>query len=272
MEQARIHPGWRQRGRWSSVLFRVGIGLLSTLFLLFLGVPLVALLFREPPSAIWGELQQPETLLALRISLITTTLSTLFAMLFGLPVAYVLARGNFRGRGLLETLVTMPTVLPPVVAGVALLLTFGRMGLLGGYLSTFGITIPFTTVAVVMAQTFIAAPFFVNSAKAGLEQMDRRYEQAAYTLRASPWYTFWHVTLPLVRPALLSGIGLAWARALGEFGATITFAGNFPGTTQTMPTAIYIASQDNLEQAIAIAVVLLAVSFGLLLALRVRRR
>ncbi|EFH87583.1 ABC transporter permease [Ktedonobacter racemifer] len=259
------------RGRWGNLLFRLGIGLLSALFLLFLGIPLVALLFHEAPAVVWSELQQPDILQALQISLLTTTVSTLLAVVFGLPVAYLLARGSFRGHGFLETLVTMPTVLPPVVAGVALLLTFGRMGLLGSYLRTFGISIPFTTVAVIMAQTFIAAPFFINSAKAGLEQMDRRYEQAAYTLRASAWYTFRRVTLPLIRPALLAGVGLSWARALGEFGATITFAGNFPGITQTMPTAIYLASQDDLDKSIALAVVLLAVSFGLLLALRIRR-
>lgn len=255
--------------RWPA---RLLVGVLATLFLLFLGIPLASLLFQEPPSAIWNELEQPVVLQALQLSLITTTLSTLTAIVFGLPVAYVLARYNFAGKKLLETLVTLPTVLPPVVAGVALLLAFGRMGLIGRYLDMIGITIPFTTVAVVMAQTFIAAPFFVNSAKAGFEQLDRRYEQAAYTLRASPFYTFFRVVLPLVRPALLSGIGLSWARSLGEFGATITFAGNFAGTTQTVPIAVYLASETDLDQAIALAVVLLAVSFGLLLALRIGRK
>src|SRR5581483_4210085 len=216
-------------------------------------------------------MQQPDVLMALQLSLLTTCLSTLVAVVFGLPVAYALARVQFPGRNVLETLVTMPTVLPPVVAGVAMLLAFGRMGLIGHYLSLLGITIPFTTVAVVMAQTFIAAPFFVNSAKAGLEQLDRRYELAAYTLRASPFYAFRRVVLPLIRPALLSGIGLAWARALGEFGATITFAGNFPGVTQTMPIAVYIASESDLDKAIALSVVLLAVSFGVLLVLRLSR-
>ena len=250
--------------RWP---FRILVGLLASLFLLFLGVPLASLCFHESPALIWHEIQQPDMLLALQLSLLTTTLSTCFAFVFGLPVAYVLARMNFPGRNALETLVTLPTVLPPVVAGVALLLTFGRMGLLGHYLRLLGISIPFTMVAVVMAQTFIAAPFLVNSAKAGLEQLDRRYEQAAYTLRASPWYTFRRVVLPLIRPALLSGIGVAWARALGEFGATITFAGNFPGTTQTMPIAVYLASESDLDKAIALAVVLLVVSCGVLLVL-----
>jgi molybdate transport system permease protein len=255
--------------RWPA---RLLVGIMATLFLLFLGIPLASLLFQESPSAVWDALQQPDILQALQLSLLTTTLSTLAAVVFGLPVAYILARFDFLGKRLLETLVTLPTVLPPVVAGVALLLTFGRMGLIGRYLNMIGITIPFTTIAVVMAQTFIAAPFFVNSAKAGFEQLDRRYEQAAYTLRASPLYTFFRVVLPLVRPALLAGIGLSWARSLGEFGATITFAGNFAGTTQTVPIAVYLASETDLDKAIALAVVLLAVSFGLLLALRVGRK
>jgi molybdate transport system permease protein len=251
---------------------RIVAGGLAGLFFLFLGIPLVALLLREAPGAVWASLLEPDVGQALQLSVVTTTLSTLLAVIFGLPVAYVLARLSFPGRGVLETLVTMPTVLPPVVAGVALLLTFGRTGLLGHYLDLLGISLPFTTVAVVMAQVFVSAPFFVNSAKAGLEQLDRRYEQAAYTLRASPFYAFRRVVLPLIRPALLSGIGLAWARALGEFGATITFAGNFPGTTQTMPIAVYIASEIDLDKAIAISVVLLSASFAILLALRLGQR
>lgn len=254
-----IYAGW---------LASIGVAVLASLFFLFLGIPLVALLFREPPGVIWSEFQQPDILQSLRLSLVTTCISTGIAIIFGLPVAYVLVRMQFPGRKLLETLVTLPTVLPPVVAGIALLLTFGRVGLLGQYLNLIGITIPFTTVAVVMAQVFVAAPFFINSTKAGLEQLDRRYEAAAYTLRASPFYTFRRVVLPLIRPALLAGIGLSWARALGEFGATITFAGNFPGVTETMPIAVYIASESDLDKSIAISVVLLAVSFGILLALR----
>jgi molybdate transport system permease protein len=252
--------------RW---LTRIFVGVLASVFFLFLGIPLVALLISETPLALWAVLQESETLQAIQISIVTTCASTLLTVLFGLPVAYVLARGHFRGRGVLETLVTLPTVLPPVVAGVALLLAFGRMGLVGHYLNLFGITIPFTTPAVILAQIFVAGPFFVNSAKAGLSQLDRRYELAAYTLRASPLYTFFRVVLPLIQPALFAGIGLTWARALGEFGATITFAGNFPGVTQTLPIAVYIASESDLHRAIAIAIVLLAVSFGVLLALRI---
>lgn len=256
---------WKQRLGW------VCICCLATLFFLFLGIPLVALLFREPVAAVWHAMQQPDILQALELSFITTTLSTLVAIILGIPVAYILVRLQFPGRKILETLVTLPTVLPPVVAGVALLITFGRVGLIGRYLDTFGITIPFTTIAVIMAQVFISAPFFINSTRAGLEQLDQRYELAAYTLRASPFYTFRRIVLPLIRPALLAGSGLAWARALGEFGATITFAGNFPGVTQTMPIAVYIASEDDIDKAIALAVILLAVSFGILLTLRLAK-
>ncbi len=256
---------------WSRWPVRILVGLLAGIFFLFIGIPLVSLLFRESPALVWSEMLQPDVFQALQLSVLTTTLSALVAIILGLPVAYMLARVEFPGRQILETLVTLPTVLPPVVAGIALLLAFGRFGLVGHYLDMVGITIPFTTVAVVMAQTFVAAPFFINSTKAGLEQLDKRYEMAAYTLRASPFYTFRRVVLPLIRPALLSGIGLSWARALGEFGATITFAGNFPGTTETMPIAVYIASESDLDKSIALSVVLLAVSFAILLALRIGR-
>ena len=256
---------------WSRWPARILVGVLAGSFFLFLGIPLASLLLHEPPALLWAAIQQPFVIEALQLSILTTTISTLLAVLFGLPVAYVLARMQFPGRKLLETLVTLPTVLPPVVAGVALLLAFGRFGLIGRYLTPLGIAIPFTTVAVVMAQVFVSSPFFVNSARAGLEQLDRRYELAAYTLRASPFYAFRRVVIPLIRPALLSGAGLAWARALGELGATITFAGNFQGTTQTMPIAVYIAAETDLDTAVAISVVLLAVSFGVLLALRVGR-
>ncbi len=256
---------------WTRWPARLLVGVLAGSFFLFLGLPLAALIIREPPAMLWQAIQQPEEIEALQLSIVTTCISTLLSVVFGLPVAYILARLRFRGRAFLETLVTMPTVLPPVVAGVALLITFGRFGLLGRYLSPLGITLPFTTVAVVMAQMFVSSPFFINSAKAGLEQLDRRYEMAAYTLRASPLYTFRRVVLPLIRPALLSGAGLAWARALGELGATITFAGNFPGTTETTPIAVYITAESDLEAAVSLSVVLLAVSFGVLLGLRLGR-
>ncbi|HEU5382341.1 MAG TPA: ABC transporter permease, partial [Ktedonobacteraceae bacterium] len=254
--------------RW---LTFIAVATLASIFLLFLGIPLAALLLREPPGRLWQALQQPEVLQALQLSILTTSVSTLLAIVFGIPVAYVLARSRFPGRHLLEILVSMPTVLPPVVAGVALLIAFGRFGLVGHYLAPFGITLPFTTAAVVLAQVFVASPFFVNSVKAGLEQLDQRYELAAYTLRASPFYTFRRVVLPLVRPALFTGIGMSWTRALGEFGATIMFAGNFPGVTQTLPISIYTSAESDLDSAVAISVLLVAISFGILLALRTGR-
>jgi molybdate transport system permease protein len=261
---------------WTEVVtrwpMRILVGLLASIFFLFLALPLASLLLRESPDQLWSALMQTEVLEAVQLSVLTTVVSTGLTVLFGLPVAYLLARVPFPGRRVLETLVILPTVLPPVVAGIALLLTFGRLGLIGHYLNALGISIPFTTLAVIMAQIFISAPFFIANTKAGLEQLDSRYERAAYTLRASPFYTFRRVVLPLIRPALLSGIGLAWARALGEFGATITFAGNFPGVTQTLPIAVYIADESDLEKAVAISVVLLAISFGVLLVVQLVRR
>ena len=258
--------------RWNSWPSRVLVGLLAGIFVLFVGVPLAALLLHEPPGLLWRAFHRPEVFSALAISLLTTTMSTLFTVLLGLPVAYLLARTRLPGRALVEALVTLPTILPPVVAGVALLLAFGRLSLIGRYLNLFGITLPFTTAAVVMAQIFVSAPFFINSARVGLEQLDEQYELAAYTMGASRWGAFRHIVLPLVRPALLTGIGLAWARSVGELGATITFAGNLPGITQTLSIAVYLAAQDDLDTAVALSVLLLAVSFGVLLVVQLGRR
>ena len=254
---------------WSA---RILVGILAGSFLLFLGIPLAALILREPPAVLWDLIKQPEVLQALRLSIETTFVSIILTVIFGLPVAYVLVRTRIPGRRFLQTLVTMPTVLPPVVAGVALLITFGRFGLIGQYLTPLGISIPFTTVAVVMAQMFVSSPFFVNSARAGLEQLDPRYESAAHTLRASEFYTFRRVILPLIRPILLTGAGLAWARALGELGATITFAGSFPGVTETMPIAVYNAANTDVDSAVALSVILLAISFAVLISLQIGQK
>jgi len=260
------HPP--KRGRpWASWLTMGVVAVLAGIFFLYLLVPIAALLFHAPPDKIWAEMKEPDVRQALQLSFVTTTISTGLAIVFGLPAAIVLARTRMPGHRALETLATLPTVLPPTVAGLALLLAYGRMGLVGKHLAAFGITIPFTTTAVVMAQTFVAAPFFVNTARAGLDQLQGQYETAAYTLRASPLQAFRRVVLPLISPALLTAVGLAWARALGEFGATITFAGNFPGVTQTLPIAVYIASQSDLDKSIAVSVILLAVSFAVLLTL-----
>jgi molybdate transport system permease protein len=241
-------------------------------FLIFLGLPLVALVARQPPGHLLAALTSPEAVPSLLLSLETTTISLALAVLFGLPLAYLLARVPFPGRGVVETLVTLPTVLPPAVAGVALLVTFGRRGLLGQWLATtLDVSLPFTTAAVVMAQVFVAAPFFVNAARSAIAQLDPSFEEAAAVDGATRVQALTRVSMPLVAPALFSGAALTWARALGEFGATIVFAGSFLGRTETAPLAIYFAAESSFDAAIALSVVLLAVSFAVLLAARALR-
>jgi molybdate transport system permease protein len=228
-------------------------------------------LYRAPWATLPQRLTEPGVLTALRLSLLTATLATLVSLVLGVPLAWVLARTSFPGRKVVRALVTVPLVLPPVVGGVALLLVFGRAGLLGGWLDdTFGITLPFTTTGVVVAEAFVAMPFLVISVEGALRGADARYEEAAATLGASRWTAFRRVTLPLVAPGVAAGAVLCWARALGEFGATITFAGNFPGRTQTMPLAVYLALEQDLDAAIVLSLVLLAVSVTVLVALRER--
>jgi molybdate transport system permease protein len=239
--------------------------------LAFLVLPLAGLLLRAPWSTLGTRLAEPQVLEALRLSLITATLATVVCLVFGVPLAWVLARVPFPGARLVRALVTVPLVLPPVVGGVALLLVLGRRGIAGQWLdSAFGVTIPFTMTAVVLSQTFVAMPFLVISVEGALRAADPRYEEAAATLGASRWTVFRRVTLPLVAPGIAAGSILCWARALGEFGATITFAGNFPGRTQTMPLAVYIALETDPEAAIVLSLVLLAVSVIVLAALRDR--
>ena len=260
----------RQSGRTRQ---RVPVALLAPalLGLVFLTLPLVGLLARAPWSTMPQRLAEPEVLAALRLSVVTATLATVLCLVFGVPIAWLLARVEFRGRGLVRALVTVPLVLPPVVGGVALLLVFGRNGIVGAWLdATFGITLPFSTAAVVLAMTFVSMPFLVVSVEGALRGADARYEEAAATLGAGRWTVFTHVTLPLVAPGIAAGAVLCWARALGEFGATITFAGNFPGRTQTMPLAVYLALETDLEAAIVLSLILLAVSVTVLACLRDR--
>jgi molybdate transport system permease protein len=236
--------------------------------LLFLALPLVALLLRVSPGQLLARLGQPVVLDALRLSLITSAAATAIVVAFGIPLAHLLATREFRGKRLVEVLVDLPMVLPPTVAGFALLMAFGRYGFAGQALRLCGVTLPFTTLGVITAQVFMAAPFFVGATRAGFAAVDRRLLDAAATSGASESFTFLHVTLPLARPALLTGVAMSAARALGEFGATITFAGNLPGTTQTMPLAVYVALQSDLDAAVTLSVLLLAMSCGLLLGLR----
>ncbi|WP_416972960.1 molybdate ABC transporter permease subunit [Streptomyces sp. 4F14] len=235
----------------------------------FLLLPLLALLIRTPWSNLPALLTTPEVWEALRLSLICATAATAVSLILGVPLAWLLARTDFRGRSLLRALVTLPLVLPPVVGGVALLMALGRNGIAGQWLDRwFGITLPFTTTGVIIAEAFVAMPFLIISVEGTLRAADPRYEEAAATLGATRFTAFRRVTLPLIAPGIAAGAVLAWARALGEFGATITFAGNFPGKTQTMPLSVYLALQSNPESALALSLVLLAVSITVLAALR----
>ena len=244
---------------------------LAAVGIAFFVLPFLGLLWKVPWSAGWSILGRSEVRAALRLSMICSLWAAALAVVIGVPLAWLLARVSFPGRGLVRALCTVSMVLPPVVAGVALFYALGRRGLVGQYLDRwFGITLPFTTPAVVVAQTFVAMPFLVLTVEAAFRQQDLRYEDAARTLGATRWYVFCRVTLPAIRPGVVAGAVLAWARALGEFGATITFAGNFPGRTQTMPLAIYLANETNPDEALVLSLVLIAVSLGVLVALRDR--
>jgi molybdate transport system permease protein len=248
-----------------------GFAVPAALAVAFLAVPLLGLLGRTPWGSIGAELTTPRVAEALRLSLVCSLGAVAVSVVLGVPLALVLARVSFPGRNLVRALTTLPMVLPPVVGGVALLLAFGRRGLAGRWLDqAFGITLPFTTAGAILAEAFVAMPFLVITTEAGLRAMDRRYEDAAATLGAGRWLTFRRVTLPLIAPSLGAGTALCWARALGEFGATITFAGNLPRVTQTMPLAVYLALETDLEAAIALSLVLLAISLVVLVALRGR--
>ncbi|MGA0878526.1 MAG: molybdate ABC transporter permease subunit [Ilumatobacteraceae bacterium] len=237
----------------------------------FFALPLIGLLWRTPWSKAWAYLSADTAVTALRLSVICSLWATALSLVLGIPLAWFLARSSVRGRGIIRALCTLSMVLPPVVSGVALFFALGRRGLIGQYLDRwFDVTLPFTTAGVVIAQTFVAMPFLVITVEAALRQLDIRFEDAAHTLGASSWYTFRRVTLPAIRPALIAGAVLTWARALGEFGATITFAGNFPGTTQTMPLAVYLSLESNPEEAIVLALLLIVVSFAVLVGLRDR--
>src|SRR5262245_12026737 len=241
----------------------------ALLFISFLGLPVVALLLKVlPQEGIGQTLQEPLVTKALWLSSITSLSSLFLAVSFGTPIAYLLARHRFRGAALLDTLIDLPMVLPPTVAGVALLMAFGRRGLLGAWLDAVGIQIGFTTVAVVLAQSFVSTPFYIRAARAGFQSVDQELERVAYTLGHSAFSTFLRVTVPLALPALLGGAVMAWARALGEFGATIMFAGNLIGRTQTMPLAIYIAMESDLTAALVLSAILVLVSFSVLLLVR----
>ncbi|MHB1421029.1 MAG: ABC transporter permease [Bacillota bacterium] len=235
----------------------------------FIALPLVALFLKLTGSQLWEGLHSPQVYMAIRTSIYTTTIATVTVVLLGLPLAYILERYRFRGKVILDTLLNLPLILPPAVAGVALLMAFGRYGLVGMYLSQWGINISFSTTAVIMAQMFVSAPHFIKQSMNGIAGIDPTLEQASLSLGKSPWITFVKVTFPLSFPALLTGAVITWARAMGEFGATMMFAGNLPGKTQTLPLAIYAAMESNFATAVALSVTMVVFSFAVTLIVKV---
>lgn len=249
----------------------VGLLVPAVLALALIVVPLIGLVQRAPWSSLGDQLSSHAVRQALGLSLRCSLSAVGLSLVLGVPLAWMLARTSFPGRRLVRALVLVPMVLPPVVGGVALLYAFGRRGFAGHLLERLtGITLAFTTNGAILAETFVAMPFLIIVVEAGLRQVDVRYEEAAATLGAGPWRRFWRVTIPLVFPSLAAGAALAWARALGEFGATITFAGNLPGKTQTMPLAVYVALETSPDLAIVMSLILLAISLVVLAGLRDR--
>ena len=243
----------------------------ASLGVLLLLLPLLGMAVRTPWHSFGASLGDPNTKAALWLSLWTASVATALSLILGVPFAWLLARLNFAGKRFIRALVLLPLVLPPVVGGVALLLAFGRNGVVGRYLDQWlGITLPFTPGAVVIAQTFVAMPFLIITVEGALRSADIGLEDAAATLGATPWQVLRRVTLPLLIPAIGAGAVLTWARALGEFGATITFAGAFPGRTETMPIAVYYAMENDPQSAVVLSIVLLAVSMAVLIGLRDR--
>ena len=250
-------PGQYQAKNWVDQSWK----LLSLPLLLFITLPLVSLFTHASLSEVLKNLDQRAVLEAISLSLITSLATMLITLVFGTPVAYLLAQRRGRFHRLVDTLIDLPTVLPPSVSGVALLMAFGRQGLLGGWLAATGINLPFTTMAVIMAQVFIASPFYVKAASIGFAAIDPELKQAAALDGAGSWRTFRYIDIPLAGMALLSGSVMTWARALGEFGATIIFAGNFPGRTQTMPLAIYMGFEIDLNVALTLSIIMVGLSF-----------
>jgi len=240
----------------------------SLVLLGLIGLPIVALVWRSFDIRVLSFAVSGSAVNALKLSLVTSTISVILSLITGTPLAYIQAHWRFRGRAIIDLLVDLPVVLPPSVAGIALLMAFGRGGILGASLGSLGITIPFTTTAVVMAQVFVSAPFLVRSARIGFAAIDQQLEEAAKVEGASNWHIFRHIMLPLAGRALVTGIILCWTRALGEFGATLLFAGNLEGKTQTMPLAIYVGFEQGLGIALVLSLILLAVSLILLTLVR----
>lgn len=256
-------PAW-----WESLLGKVGLSLACALCTGFLTLPLVALVLRVPLDDLPRYLADPVVRDALRLSAVSSLLSLGLILAVGTPTAYLLGRYNFRGKRLVETLLELPLVLPPAVAGVALLFAFGRRTFVGGILRDLNLEVAFTLAAVVLAQTFVASPFYIKAARVGFQGVPRELMDASATYGAGAWQTFRYVVAPLALPSIAGGAVMGWSRAVGEFGATILFAGNFQGSTQTMPLAIYTALESDINAAVVLAVILVVTSFTVLLAFK----
>jgi molybdate transport system permease protein len=259
---------WIQKKITRRRLAYCAAGILIAAVTLYLALPVLAIFLRITPEQFFTTVQNPLVISALWLSLITTCITLIIVILVGTPFAYFHSRYSYPGKVIVDTFIDLPLVLPPAVAGVALLMLYGRVGLLGQYFNMLGISIAFTTLAVIMAQIFVASPFYLRQAKSLFEQLDPAYEQTARTLGASPFRTLLSVTFPMTAGGLVSGAVMTFGRALGEFGATIMFAGNLPGVTQTMPLAVYVGMESNLYVGLTISILLVVISFAIMLAVR----
>ena len=247
------------------ISLKAGLAALLILAMAFIALPVVSLFLRSPLETTFRSLHDPMVIDALKLSLMTSTLATVIVVIMGTPIAYISARFNYFGKEIADTLIDLPVIMPPAVAGIALLMSFGRMGIVGQYLNALGISIAFTTIAVILAQIFVSSPFYIRQARTSFEDVDIAYENAARTLGASRFFAFFSVILPIASNGLVSGAIMSFARSLGEFGATIMFAGNFQGRTQTMPLAIYTALQGDLDNALCISLILVVISFAVII-------
>jgi len=261
-------PGRFLQKKYRRKLTYLAAAILITGVTLYLALPILALFIRISPEMFYATVQDPAVINALWLSLYTTVITLAIVILVGTPFAYYHCRYSYPGKVIVDTLIDLPLVLPPAVAGVALLVLYGRVGLLGQYFNMFGIQLAFTTLAVIMAQIFVASPFYLRQAKSLFEQLDPAYEQTARTLGASSLRTMTLVTLPMTAGGLISGAVMTFGRALGEFGATIMFAGNLPGVTQTMPLAVYVGMQGNINVGLTISILLVIISFAIMIAVR----
>ena len=264
----RTFAGIKTEGRSSHPLWMPAGITVTLLYVLFIGLPVVAILVKAAQQkGLMASLLSDTTIQALQLSIITSIISIIIVVIIGTPFALLLARKDNLLLKFIDSLVELPIILPPIVAGVAMLMAFGRQGIMGPALSSVGIALPFTTGAVICAQVFVAAPFYIRAAKLGFQSVSTDYEDVSQTLGVSPWQTFWKLTIPLASPSILSGLALAWARAISEFGATIMFAGNLTGKTQTMPLAILTAMESDIGASLGLSVILLFASIIVLIIL-----